>query len=151
MLFVEKFDACVEFYSSLFGFISSDKLYEDDHPENVISNFLRCDTGATPADHHALYLKSMPETRCHHVGLEVDDLEAVIRANDHMNSTSYKHNWGVGRHVVGPNIFDQWINPWGQMHEYFADSDMLDADQPTQMTPVSESLVTHWGPPHPYG
>jgi catechol 2,3-dioxygenase-like lactoylglutathione lyase family enzyme len=150
VLFVENFAACAEFYSSLFGFIASDEMFDDADGETIVSSFLRCDKGAEHVDHHTLYLKAMQETRCHHLGLEVENLEAVHRANYFMSTTDYKHNWGVGRHVVGSNIFDQWNDPWGLMHEYFADMDMLNVETPTALTPVSESLVTHWGPPHPY-
>jgi catechol 2,3-dioxygenase-like lactoylglutathione lyase family enzyme len=149
VLFVQNFAECVDFYSSLFGLISSDEMFDDDG-ETIVSNFLRCDLGNDFTDHHTLYLKQMGETRCHHLGLEVEDIDAVQRANQHMSSKEHKHNWGVGRHIVGSNIFDQWIAPWGLMHEYFADMDMLDANAPTGRTPVSESLATHWGPPHPY-
>tara|TARA_B100000315_G_scaffold248291_1_gene278007 strand:+ start:2578 stop:3507 length:930 start_codon:yes stop_codon:yes gene_type:complete len=150
VLFVEKFEECVEFYGSLFGFISSDKMFDDGDGETIVSNFMRCDRGKKHTDHHTLYLKAMTETRCHHLGLEVEDLEAVQIASHYMAATDHKHNWGIGRHVVGSNIFDQWLDPWGLMHEYFADMDMLDAATPTALTAVSESLVTHWGPPHPY-
>jgi hypothetical protein len=121
-----------------------------DGNDNVVSSFLRCDRAETYVDHHTLYLKVADKTRCHHLGWEVEDLEAVEIGHGHMRDAGYKHNWGVGRHVVGSNIFDQWIDDGGNMHEYFADMDFYNAGHVTRVSPVAESLEIHWGPPHPY-
>jgi len=37
---------------------------------------------------------------------------------------------GVGRHLLGSQIFDYWRDPWGQKHEHYADGDLFDAAQP---------------------
>ena len=33
--------------------------------------------------------------------------------------------WGLGRHVLGSQVYDYWSDPWGRVHEHWADSDRL--------------------------
>jgi hypothetical protein len=35
--------------------------------------------------------------------------------------------WGIGRHLLGSQVYDYWADPWGRVHEHWADTDRLNA------------------------
>jgi hypothetical protein len=70
------------------------------------------------------------ESKVDHVAFEVVDLDAVEMGQQVMMAKRYRHAWGVGRHLLGSQIFDYWRDPWGQKHERYADGDLFDAAQP---------------------
>jgi hypothetical protein len=57
---------------------------------------------------------------------------------------------GVGRHIVGSQIYDYWRDPWGRVHEIWTDGDLFNERNPTGAVPVElEGPASHWGPPPP--
>jgi hypothetical protein len=56
---------------------------------------------------------------------------------------------GVGRHLLGSQIFDYWRDPWGQKHEHYADGDLFDAAQPAGYHLMDRSGLYQWGPDLP--
>ena len=61
----------------------------------------------------------------------------------------YKLAWGIGRHVIGSQIFDYWRDPWGRIHEHWTDSDMVNANHVPELYADYEGLVNQWGPDFP--
>jgi hypothetical protein len=57
----------------------------------------------------------------------------------------YEHMWGVGRHLLGSQVYDYWCDPWGRVHERWADTDRLNAKSGTNLLPAEEALVSQWG------
>jgi hypothetical protein len=57
--------------------------------------------------------------------------------------------WGIGRHVLGSQIYDYWKDPWGRVHEHWADTDTLNTDYGTRYVPAEEGLKSQWGEPAP--
>lgn len=55
--------------------------------------------------------------------------------------------WGVGRHVLGSQIFDYWADPSGFKIEHYADGDLVNAGTPTLRDVVGPFSV--WGPEVP--
>ena len=55
--------------------------------------------------------------------------------------------WGVGRHLLGSQVYDYWSDPWGRVHERWADTDRLNARTPGNLLSAEESLVSQWGGP----
>jgi hypothetical protein len=53
--------------------------------------------------------------------------------------------WGVGRHLLGSQVYDYWADPWGRVHERWADTDRLNARSATNLLPAHEALVSQWG------
>lgn len=146
---VTDFAACDEFYSHHFGLLHSDEMYEDDNSKTETA-FMRCDRGDVYVDHHTVLLVPGPECAFNHAAFEVEDLNAVFVGHDYLKSKDYEPHWGVGRHVLGSQIFDYWKNPWGQVHEHWTDGDLLNASTPTGRTHRSEALDIQWGQPAPF-
>ena len=68
---------------------------------------------------------------------------------EYLLSRGWKHAWGMGRHVLGSQIFDYWRDPWGDKVEHFCDSDLFTADHPTSVSPLTMGSLYQWGPPTP--
>jgi catechol 2,3-dioxygenase-like lactoylglutathione lyase family enzyme len=127
VLLVNDFRATEAFYHSHFGFVNSDEIYLGE-PETVLAAFMRCDRGADYVDH-------------------LDDLMA---GHEHLAARGYEHRWGVGRHIVGSQIYDYWRDPWGRVHELWTDGDLFNSANPTGAVPAEvEGPASHWGPPPP--
>ena len=63
--------------------------------------------------------------------------DAVGVGNRVMRDRGWKHAWGIGRHLLGSQIFDYWEDPWGDKHEHYCDGDLFTDDQPTGVHPAS--------------
>jgi hypothetical protein len=57
----------------------------------------------------------------------------------------YEHMWGVGRHLLGSQVYDYWADPWGRVHERWADTDRLNARSGSNLLAAEEALVSQWG------
>ena len=57
--------------------------------------------------------------------------------------------WGVGRHIMGSQVFDYWKDPFGNELEHWTDGDLFTAADPPQKQPMSALLAVQWGSPHP--
>ncbi|MBV8240517.1 MAG: hypothetical protein JOY75_06940, partial [Hyphomicrobiales bacterium] len=75
--------------------------------------------------------------------------DAVEMGQQVMMAGRYKHAWGVGRHLLGSQIFDYWRDPWGQKHEHYADGDLFDVAQPAGYHVMDRAGLYQWGPDLP--
>ena len=62
-----------------------------------------------------------------------------------LRERGWKHSWGIGRHILGSQIFDYWQDPWADKHEHYCDGDLFTATQPTGIHPVSREAMAQWG------
>lgn len=131
-------------YKQRFGFLSSDEVYVGD-PENVITSFMRCDRGDAYTDHHTLLCIGTGQAEFDHAAFEVEDMDAVMLGHDHLARAGYDHHAGVGRHVLGSQVFDYWRDPWGHVVEHFTDGDLLNAGHETGRFDPTVALGTQWG------
>ncbi|MGI9432064.1 MAG: VOC family protein [Myxococcota bacterium] len=141
---VADFQTSSEWYRSRFGFIPSDEVYLGD-PSNIITAFLRCDRGDMPVDHHSFLCVGVGEPGFDHAAFEVEDIDAVMLGNEHLKEAGFSHHAGIGRHVLGSQVFDYWQDPWGHVHEHFTDGDLLDAGVKTGSFDPATALGTQWG------
>src|SRR5579872_6894872 len=127
VLNVSNFRASESWYKDRFGFITSDEIAVND--DFSVGAFLRCDRGATPTDHHTLFLLQSPRgPGFNHAAFEVADLDDLMCGHDHLASAAYKNAWGVGRHVLGSQVFDYWRDPYGHILEHWTDGDLFTAE-----------------------
>jgi catechol 2,3-dioxygenase-like lactoylglutathione lyase family enzyme len=131
-------------FKSRFGFLSSDEVYLGE-PDNIITAFLRCDRGEAYADHHTLLCLAVGEVGFDHAAFEVEDIDAVMLGHDHLERAGYAHHAGIGRHVLGSQVFDYWRDPWGHVLEHFTDGDLLNRHHPTERHDPATALGTQWG------
>ncbi|MGZ9032745.1 MAG: VOC family protein [Burkholderiaceae bacterium] len=141
------FDTSVRWYMDTFGFIPSDVMCLPDG--TPVGSFMRLDRGAEPTDHHTLFVSTGLVSKIHHVAFEVIDLDAVEMGQQVMMANRHRHAWGIGRHLLGSQIFDYWRDPWGQKHEHYADGDLFDAAQPPGYHLMDPEGLYQWGPDLP--
>jgi catechol 2,3-dioxygenase-like lactoylglutathione lyase family enzyme len=136
-------------YQETLGLLASDDIYMEG-PDKPMGRFVRCDRGAEPADHHTLLLLETPEVKLGHVAYEVADFDDLMTGHEHLNNSSSggRPYWGIGRHILGGQIFDYWKDPFGFTIEHWTDSDLLLADTPAGSHHILNAL-SQWGPMPP--
>jgi len=147
VLEVADFQATSGWYTRHLGLIPSDvQLLPDGSPAVA---FMRLDLGDTPADHHTLAMAQGVAAVYSHSAYEVVDPDAIGMGNRVLREKGYAHAWGIGRHILGSQIFDYWQDPWGDKHEHYCDGDVFTASEPVGVHPVSREAMSQWGPPMP--
>ncbi len=139
------FRASDAFYKRHLGFLNSDVCYDGDDEDNVMLAFNRCDRGEEFVDHHTLLTAPVPEKGLGHIAFEVQDINAIHVGAAHLEAKGYKHSWGVGRHILGAQIFDYWFDPFGFRVEHWTDGDLLNNASETGVHPYSNRFATQWG------
>jgi len=110
--------ASVAFYRDGLGFKLSDTI------DGGIGTFLRCST-----DHHNLLLMPAPVPCLNHYAVEMDDVDAIGLAGMRVVAERPESSvYGIGRHVLGANLFWYLLDPQGGMFELFADMDQITDD-----------------------
>lgn len=144
---VPRFQETCGWYTRHLGFVPSDVQVFADGSAAVV--FLRLDRGETPTDHHTLAIVQGVMPRYGHAAYEVVDADAVGMGQRVLRDRGWEHAWGIGRHILGSQIFDYWADPWGEKLEHYCDGDLFTADQPFGVHPVSAEGMAQWGPPMP--
>jgi hypothetical protein len=149
VLMSPKFAETVAWFRATLGFVCSDDVYAGTR-DNVIATFNRVDRGETYVDHHVFLCLPGPKAGLNHMAFEVQDIDDVIMGHEHFKSLGkYKHMWGLGRHVLGSQVFDYWCDPWGRVHEHWTDSDLYNNRNKPNLVSVEEGLTSQWGPGAP--
>lgn len=143
VLNVKDFRESEAWYKKHFGFITSDEIKLS--PEFALGAFLRCDRGNQPADHHTLFLVGTGQPKYNHAAFEVADLDDLMKGHDLLKGKSYSHEWGIGRHVLGSQIFDYWRDPWGHTVEHWTDGDLMTADWGSREATLQDLAGVQWG------
>lgn len=140
----------IKWYREMFGFVLSDEVYAGSK-DNVIFSFNRCNRGDTYVDHHTLLCIEGPKVGLNHVSFEVQNFDDVMLGHEQLKGADkYKHVWGIGRHVLGSQIFDYWKDPWHRVHEHWTDTDMLNIHYKSKRVPAEEGLNSQWGEQVPH-
>ncbi len=141
---VSDFRQSEAWYKSRFGLLSSDEVYVGE-PDHVVTAFMRCDRGDEYVDHHTFLCIGTGEPAFDHAAFEVEDVDALMCGHDHLKAGGYPHAMGVGRHILGSQVYDYWRDPWGHMVEHFTDGDLLNSSTPTGRHDPAAALGTQWG------
>jgi catechol 2,3-dioxygenase-like lactoylglutathione lyase family enzyme len=148
VLNVSNFRASEAWYKERLGLITSDEIRLS--PEFAIGAFLRCDRGEQPTDHHTLFLMQGPKgPGFNHAAYEVADLDDLMRGHGRLKEAGRHAEWGVGRHILGSQVFDYWRDPWGHTLEHWTDGDLFTAADGSNIATVQDLLGVQWGPPPP--
>lgn len=147
VLMVKDYRTSQQWYADHFGLIISDEV--EPAPGVAVAAFLRCDRGDIPVDHHTLSLAGVGVSKYNHAAFEVADFDSLMSGHSHLKSKSYRPEWGVGRHILGSQIFDYWLDPWGHTVEHWTDGDLFDAASGSRKAPLSDLLAVQWGPNAP--
>ncbi len=145
VLMTPKFTETVKWFRDMLGFICSDDVYAEKE-DNLIGSFNRCDRGDTYVDHHVFFCLAHQKTGLNHLSFEVPDIDDVAMGHHYLKQFGkYEHMWGIGRHVLGSQVYDYWADPWGRVHEHWADSDRLNLANGSKRVSAQEALVSQWG------
>ncbi len=145
VLNVSNFRASEQWYKERFGFITSDEIQLS--PQFSVGAFLRCDRGDTPTDHHTLFLVQRPNgPGFNHAAFEVADLDDLMRGHQKLKDAGRHAEWGVGRHILGSQVFDYWRDPWGHTLEHWTDGDVFTAADGSNKATLQDLLAVQWGP-----
>ena len=140
---VADYQITCEWYTKTFGFIPSDvQVLPDGSP---VMTFMRMDLGDQPADHHTLGIAQGFMPAYSHSAYEVVDADAVGMGQRILHEHGWNHAWGIGRHVLGSQIFDYWQDPWGDKHEHYCDGDVFTAEQRMGIGWGRPEAMAQWG------
>lgn len=124
------------------------------HPQlqNVdVLTFMHLDLGSTFSDHHIFFMQRAPpevkETYLHHSSFEVADFDTQLIGHAWLAKKGWTSVWGVGRHILGSQIFDYWKDCSGFKIEHYTDGDMVNQETPTRRETVGPLSI--WGPELP--
>ncbi len=149
VLGVSNMGATWKWWQSRFGLLVSDEVRAPNG--NVAALFVRCDRGGEAVDHHAFNFASFPglPPAFHHAASEVADLDDLVMGNARLAERGYVHDWGIGRHILGSQVFDYWKGPFGHRIEHWTDGDYFDASVPPNIADIPTMLGHQWGPAAP--
>lgn len=148
VLKVSDFRRSEAWWKERFGFITSDEI--EAARDVPLGAFMRCDRGDLPSDHHTIFLAQLPGALgLLHAAFEVAGLDDLMLGHEHLKARQRKAAWGVGRHIMGSQIFDYWKDPFGNELEHWTDGDLFTADDPPNTQTMQALLAVQWGAPHP--
>ncbi len=132
-------------YNEHLGLQTSDAVRTPDGSPQMI--FSRLDRGDEYVDHHVVGFQfALDEgARVQHIAFEVGNLDDLMAGHEHLKRKRRKHVWGIGRHLLGGQIFDYWRSPFGVIHEHWTDTDLVNAEHEAQDCGVAD-VNDYWGP-----
>jgi hypothetical protein len=147
------YDEVYKFYTETFTLAPSDVLNSKDSGKPIVC-FFHIDRGLEYTDHHSFFIKPAKPgdavSRVAHSAFEVHDFDVQQLGHDHLLSKGYELCWGIGRHILGSQIFDYWFGPNNFVLEHYADGDLVNADTPVSTGIAGPQSLKVWGPPvHP--
>jgi catechol 2,3-dioxygenase-like lactoylglutathione lyase family enzyme len=141
---VSDFRRSEAWYKERFGLVTSDEIQPA--PGVTVGAFLRCDRGEDPCDHHTLFLFQQPGTLGFmHAAFEVASVDDLMVGHDHLKAAGYNHLWGIGRHNLGSQVFDYWLDPYGHEIEHWTDGDQLRASDGGGVGTLDQLMGVQWG------
>jgi catechol 2,3-dioxygenase len=87
-----------------------------------IMAFLNCGI-----DHHSIALGDADNDALNHIAFLMPDLDSVMRGGGRMKDAGFPIEWGPGRHGPGDNAFNYFVGPFGEVIEYTAEVQQIDA------------------------
>ena len=147
----KEFDDELNFYTTNFNFVHTDILWHPQFSNIDVLTFMHLDLGAEWSDHHIFFMQRAPpeveETYIHHSSFEVADFDTQLIGHEWLAKKKWRSVWGVGRHILGSQIFDYWMDSSGFKIEHYADGDVVNEKTPTRREVAGPISV--WGPELP--
>ncbi len=149
VLSVRDFALAEAWYKARFGMLTTEAF--EAASGRPMGAFLRCDRGERPSDHHSLALVALPSAPGFlHAGFEVADLDDLMLGHTHLQAAGrYAHVRGIGRHILGSQVFDYWNDPFGNEFEHWTDGDLLTASDAPNAAQLGDLTGVQWAGPAP--
>jgi hypothetical protein len=96
-------------------------------------------------DHHTLLTVPAEAAGLGHIAFEMESADDIFVGHEHLEAKGHRHSWGIGRHVLGSQIFDYWFDPFGFRLEHWTDGDLFNQDTPMGRHPMATALDSQWG------
>ncbi|KAG7406687.1 Metapyrocatechase 2 [Fusarium oxysporum f. sp. rapae] len=147
----DKYDQTKEWYTNLMNIVPTDSIYSPETEKETIC-FMHLDLGKTYTDHHSFFLGASPTAKkafVHHSSFEVNDMDTEAMGHQWLTDKGYTNCWGIGRHVLGSQIFDYWFDPSGNIVEHYSDGDLVNELTPFTSEPEAPDSIHIWGPSLP--
>ena len=135
-------------YRDMLGLIGTDDVFAGEQ-DNVIATFNRLARGKDYVDHHVFMTHKAPAVGLNHLGFEVQDYDDIFFGHYFMKEAGLVHRWGIGRHRLGSQVYNQWTDPWGRGYEHWTDTDVVNEDHALSLVPAGEAMKSQWGDPPP--
>ncbi|KAI0398036.1 trihydroxytoluene oxygenase [Xylariaceae sp. FL0594] len=161
-LCVQDFPAQLDFYLRNFNLVPTDFLYVDDESEEGteeeegtenkkkdVAVFAHIDRGDDYVDHHTFFMSANKTSHVHHCSFEVHDYDTQMLGHQWLAARGYEPVWGVGRHILGSQIFDYWWDTTHNMIEHYIDGDVVNQKTPIGYGPAGDESLAVWGPEVP--
>ncbi|KAF2128053.1 Glyoxalase/Bleomycin resistance protein/Dihydroxybiphenyl dioxygenase [Dothidotthia symphoricarpi CBS 119687] len=150
-LCVLDFDVQMNWYTRTFNLAPTDFLYTSTPTgaKKDVAIFAHIDLGPTHTDHHTIFLSSNKTKHVHHCSFEVHDFDTQALGHEWLAKKGYESVWGVGRHVLGSQIFDYWWDTTGNMIEHYADGDLVSEETMVGWGEAGDESLAVWGPEVP--
>ncbi|KAI8665760.1 Metapyrocatechase 2 [Fusarium keratoplasticum] len=143
---VTDFAKAFDFYTTRFNFVPSDLVHDPSGKD--ITTFLHLDRGAELVDHHCFFFFEGPKSHVHHSSYETHDFDTQLLGHHWLREKGYENCWGVGRHVMGSQIFDYWFDTSRFIMEHYIDGDLVNNEHTTHRSLASKDSLHVWGMPH---
>ncbi|KAL4770007.1 Glyoxalase/Bleomycin resistance protein/Dihydroxybiphenyl dioxygenase [Aspergillus nidulans var. acristatus] len=101
--------------------------------------------GETYVDHYCFFINSNATSHLHHCSFEVHEFDTQKLGHQWLAKKGYKPVWGVGRHILGPQIFYYWWDTTGNTIEHYADGDLVNDQTPVEYGPADDESLAVWG------
>lgn len=152
-LCVKSFEDQLVWYTRNFNLVPSDFLYvpspDRQEKRKIVAVFAHIDRGNEFVDHHTFFMSTNATSHVHHCSFEVHDFDTQQLGHQWLAKKGYKPVWGIGRHILGSQIFDYWWDTTGNMVEHYADGDLVNEESPIGYGSAGDESLAVWGPEVP--
>lgn len=147
VLFVNDFKETFDWYHERLNLIISDEIVlNNDGVEQTMGAFTRCNRGEEYVDHHTLFFIHAGKAEFNHAAFEVADWDTLMKSHFELKKAGYQHSHGVGKHILGSQVFDYWKDQDGFMLEHFTDGDLFNESFGSHKRTPDDLFGAHWGP-----
>ncbi|KIY00985.1 uncharacterized protein Z520_03651 [Fonsecaea multimorphosa CBS 102226] len=144
-----QYESTVAWYLNTFGFARSDTLYDSRSGKDIMV-FMHIDKGEQFVDHHSIFIQTSPHplktAYPHHSSFEVDNIDTQLLGHYHLEDKGWTNCWGIGRHLLGSQIFDYWFDSSGNVVEHYSDGDVVNNRTPAPRLAATPNSIAIWGP-----
>ncbi len=147
VLFVNSFQETFDWFHERFGILISDELIVDgEDGEQTMGAFTRCNLGEEYVDHHTLFFVNAGRSEFNHAAFEVADWDVLMKSHFELKKAGYTHSHGVGKHLLGSQVYDYWKDEDGFILEHFTDGDLFNESFGSHKHRPEDLLANMWGP-----
>ncbi|KAL6234082.1 hypothetical protein BDW75DRAFT_231464 [Aspergillus navahoensis] len=109
MVSKNQLDAAMRWYYGTMNLTPTDYVV-DPETQAVETVFNHINLGKRYTDHHSFFISApgAAKPHVHHSSFEVNDFDTQVLGHHWLQAKGYVNCWGIGRHVLGSQIFDYW-------------------------------------------